>query len=115
MSDYNGWSNRETWLVNLWMDNNGAEYYKMIALDCLKEQLENAEYDVANASRLARGPCGNAFEYVHESESYEFCENKGVFRDLLSTALANVNWYELAKAWLEEVAEEYIQELINNA
>lgn len=26
MSDYNGWTNRATWLVKLWMDNSEVSY-----------------------------------------------------------------------------------------
>lgn len=39
MSDYNGWSNRETWLVNVWFNPESKD-----DLECAKEFLEEA-YD----------------------------------------------------------------------
>ena len=36
MSDYNGWTNRETWLVNVWYDICDAD-----AVDDVKELLEH--------------------------------------------------------------------------
>ena len=39
MSDYNGWTNRETWLVNVWFNPESAD-----DLDWIKEQIES-DYD----------------------------------------------------------------------
>ena len=36
--EYNGWYNYETWLVNLWMDNDQAEheYWREVARECIE-------------------------------------------------------------------------------
>jgi hypothetical protein len=39
MSDYNGWSNRETWLVNVWFNPGSAS-----DLDAIKDMIET-DYD----------------------------------------------------------------------
>ena len=41
--EYNGWTNRETWLVNIWFNPETKS-----DLDCAKETLEEA-YDAAPA------------------------------------------------------------------
>ena len=37
MSDYNGWTNRETWLVNVWFNPESAD-----DVDYAQEQIEEA-------------------------------------------------------------------------
>jgi hypothetical protein len=119
MSDYNGWSNRETWLVNLWMDQSHASYAGIAKQYLVRELNDDGGYDVSTAARKAIFPFADYLQNWHEEVSYtdvlEGDYHASVFADLLSTALANVIWNEIAEAWLDEAAEEYVQELINNA
>lgn len=39
MSDYNGWTNRETWLINVWFNPESPD-----DIDAIQEQFE-ADYD----------------------------------------------------------------------
>ena len=86
---YNGWTNYETWLVNLWIQNNQslhAQLHDMVvtvdtlfaAKEILEAWLDN-EYDL---TKEVLGP--------------------GLFADLLRGAVAEVNWYEIAKNWRNE-------------
>ena len=93
---YNGWSNYQTWLTNLWMDNSegSQEYYQEIAQECLDE----AEGDKQKATRnLAKH-----LEESHEESMEDLKLSVGVFSDLLSHALGSVDWHEIAESLLED-------------
>jgi hypothetical protein len=88
-TDYNGWANKATWLVKLWIDNNqyGQEYW-----------LERA------------GAYGdNAYEFGQElQDSFEETaptEPNGFYTDLMNWALASVDWAAIARAFIEDAAE----------
>lgn len=85
-TEYNGWSNKETWIVNLWLSGNQASYSVLMdavsmpcpavdKVDWLKEQLEWQLDDV----------------------NEEAC----VWRDLLQHAFRQVDWLEIIKANLD--------------
>lgn len=81
---YNGWSNRETWLVNLWMTNDVGDddYLRALANDGrpiyersdeLKETLTDAWNEISN---------GSGFGW-------------GLWIDLMNDALGTVDWREI--------------------
>ena len=85
---YNGWTNYETWVTNLWMDasQGSQEFWRDTAREC------ESAYDL-----------GQAIKAYHD----EFApETTGVFADLLGAALHSVNWTEIANHILDEVNEE---------
>lgn len=71
--DYNGWTNYETWCVKLWLDQYGYE--------------------------ISWGP---AEIWIEELDELEGVRTVGVFRDLLTTALQEVNWTEIDNSYQEE-------------
>lgn len=77
---YNGWTNYETWLVNLWMTNDERYYAQLCEIvasgDCLDDQAEALEDFIR-------------FEYDGESSS--------IWADLINDSLAEVNWYEIVE------------------
>jgi hypothetical protein len=97
---YNGWTNYETWLTNLWMDNEqgSQEFYREMAQQIIdditaSEYLSKEEEEVHQmADRLK--------EYF-ETEFLEDME-AGLKGDLIRAALGSVNWFEIAKTWIEE-------------
>lgn len=96
---YNGWANYETWCVNLWCENEYRISYADFLTD---EQID--EYKVISESarfvlrsRLADSLEKNFSNWLDEKEIH------GVFGDLLGAALASVDWYEIACAWLEKL------------
>lgn len=76
---YNGWSNYETWLVNLWLTNDAGTY--ALALDAAKGG------DVWEAeSRLA----DLADEITEQPPSFA--------GDLVRASLTRVDWREIAES-----------------
>jgi hypothetical protein len=77
---YNGWSNLETWLVSLWLNNDPVSY------DLLQSACKKA---------------GNAFsksEWLESELQGEMCNlqlGASMWSDLLGTSLARVNWLEV--------------------
>ena len=86
---YNGWTNYETWVVNLWLTNNegDAEWLDEIAkgegeihdkADVLKEAIED-------------------MNPLNDSDT-----GASMFTDLLNGALSEVNWYEIIENHLDD-------------
>lgn len=105
---YNGWTNYETWNVNLWLDNEEGSYR-----DCKEraEEFVKANFDPENPKDLDQA-YGDMSKYL-ESMIDEFMpEVTGMFADLLGHALSRVDWYEIATHYIDDVAEDVIKELV---
>lgn len=102
--EYNGWTNYETWLVNLWMDNEEGSQAFFIerAEEIYGEAAEKPHFTRAEvaAQRFA-----DWLKEWHEDNRPEM-PTCGVFYDLLSGALSEVNWDEIAKHYIQAVEEE---------
>ena len=89
MSDtatYNGFKNRETWLISLWLNNDQDSY----------ELLSNVLGLSTSSTRKA--------EKLHnlvEDQMYDLQLEASLWSDLLSTALAKVDWLEVIESNLE--------------
>ena len=103
---YNGWTNYETWLVNLWMDNEqgSQQFWHDAARECWAESgPKHPNPFVADHEGNARILLADRLKDEHEEARPE---TTGVFADLIGAALAEVNWYEIAQALLDTVKEE---------
>lgn len=98
MSDkqYNGWTNYETWLVNLWLssERKAQAYWLGNAEECLK--------DVRNDKAQATGRMAN---YMQEQLADTSPVTSGIYADLITAALSNVNWREVAEHFVDEAKE----------
>jgi len=77
---YNGWTNYETWIVALWIDND-HQYWR------------------ERAAKYKDRP-GILADKLRESLSEH--ELEGMHADLLNAALNRVNWQEIASHLLED-------------
>ena len=85
-TEHNGWTNRETWLTNLWLNNDIGSY----------EQLQE----------ICRRDC-EAWEKVEELEAQfqdqleDMYEVPSFWSDILGTSLDRVDWYRIIEANIE--------------
>ena len=89
--EYNGWTNYETWLVNLWMGQ--SDYWNDMVADVVKgSDSDTPVLDIADY-----------LEQSHDNEYLDLVGNSGVFSDLIGAALSRVNWKEIAEHYFEEL------------
>ena len=93
--EYNGWFNYETWLVKLWIDNDqGSQSY-------WQEQAEEFyKVDADDCSGLA-----DALKEHHEEYLSSIMPDSGFAADLMSAAMSEVNWREIAESLINDAKE----------
>ena len=94
--DYNGWTNYETWNYKLWLDN---EYKTNKSINSLAKsviQTEQEKDQVFKMSELLKMECMNNEPNLKPS----------FYSDVLSASLKEVNFYEIAEAYIEDNREE---------
>lgn len=93
--EYNGWTNYKTWLVKLWQDNEQGEqeYWRDVARECLA----NDDPNISLADLMKE---------QYEERASELAGVTGFWADLMGAALSEVNWFEIAEHWIDEVKEE---------
>jgi len=87
---YQGWTNYETWVVNLWLTNYSGTY------DAILESVRDnaADHDAGEAIK----------EFVEELNPLNDKE-PSLFTDLMNGALSEVNWREIAQSLRETLKE----------
>ena len=90
---YSGWTNKETWLVNLWYMDYMPEYFA---------DMEQYEVD-ANELR-------DAIEYICEESEAMSSLPVGLLADFIRDAWNEVNWHELAEHLNLELAAMEVEE-----
>ena len=81
---FNGWKNKETWLVNLWLG------------DCFQEYIE-ADIDVT--PEFVKEMVESMINDMHDP-SVEW----NLITDLLNCALCEIDYHEIASHYVKEVA-----------
>ncbi len=106
---YNGWSNYPTWAVNLWLSNDRALYEQaremagQAAYDAPED--DNVSDGIWTVQETARFRLADTFkEWVVDDLSPDLGATFAA--DLLGYALGEVDWHEIADAWLEDVSAE---------
>lgn len=95
--EYNGWTNYETWLVKLWMDNEQGtqEYFNEQADEVLERDPDDEDND--RIRTLA--------EIIKEQHEESLPKLEGFAADLMNAALSEVNWEEIANSLIEDAKE----------
>jgi hypothetical protein len=104
---YNGWTNYETWLVNLWMDNEpgSQEFFRDT---CRSIHAETDAYNTGlTVAEVARFRFADWLKQYYTDEQRP--ELPGLYGDLIGAALASVNWDEIARHYIEDLQEEVPQ------
>ena len=96
MSGYNGWNNYETWAAKLWLDNEAWSYTEVTerAKETYSDDIEEYEARYSFQSWLKN--------YVEEMMPEL---PASLASDLLSAALSEIDWYEIAQAYLADAKE----------
>ncbi len=97
---YNGWTNYETWAAKLWMDNDQGSYSYW--QDAAQEVWDDTEADgtfthTENATITLARRLKDEFE-----EANPLANDSSVWSDLLSAAISEINWDEIAKSLIED-------------
>ena len=79
-TEYNGWSNRETWIVSLWMTGDQVYYEQLCEIISSHDNLDDQAEALEDWIR---------FEYDDEYSS--------LWADLINNSLAEVNWCEIVE------------------
>lgn len=93
MDNYNGYSNKCTWIIAFWYDNELWQYEN-------KKQLLQAYH--SDAYNLSQAIKDDVFDIL-ESENYHQATMLG---DLLSTAIHSVDFSDIAEKWIEDYQAE---------
>jgi len=111
MTKYNGWSNYETWNFKLWLDND-QDLHNYIIGEIKKIKAfpnkDNKTYEVSNFLRsyiednVPNLNVSTRSQSVHGSMS----DKNGFYNDILNTALRDINTYEIAESYLEDLKED---------
>jgi len=96
---YEGWANYETWAVNLWLSNDEGSYNYICEL--ADESLTKTKADKHHTHKENAGlALSNLIkDFVEDSKPDQ--QKSSVYTDLLTHALGCVDYYEIAKAWLD--------------
>lgn len=109
--EYNGWTNYETWIVKLWIDNEEATQQRW--REEAKQAWVNAEDSLSAYARFTGKEIFSRDEKAvldleqtlktgHEEALPEL---EGFTADLLSAAMSEVNWHEIAQHLVDSAKE----------
>lgn len=110
---FNGWFNRETWCVNVWLSNDEhlISHFEDSAKQWIRSAIAKSENRFFAESNLAE-----EIERVYRNQALDLFEYSdlgtcNVFLDMLNHSLSEVCWIEIAKHIVDENFDRIIAEL----
>ena len=107
MATYNGWSNYETWNFKLWLDNDESVHnYIMDKIKKISSQkFDNKTYQVADflKSYIEDNMPNLSVSSRGQSLFGLMADKNGFYSDILNMALKDINTYEIAESYLEDI------------
>ena len=112
---YNGWENKPTWLVKLWIDNSEGDqdYWREVCTEIIKEDEDTVDpadaeeddkmYIIYKIEQRLKDEFENGGANILESSTAGV---SSFWSDLLGWALAMVNWLEVAGALYDDAMED---------
>jgi hypothetical protein len=106
---YNGWGNYPTWCVNLWLSNEESLYNEARELVSAPVDLLGSESSLVYVEPDRRRRIAAA-ERLKSWVRDDLAPDLGASfaADLLGYALDDVDWFELADAWLEDAPQRFV-------
>ena len=110
---YEGWSNRETWAANLWLNNDEGLYGQVseMATESLTAGRDD-EGDAGSAAHIARYHLAEQLrdmfeEWAHGEGEDEYVPSGPIYKVLTDIgSLYRVDWHEVAEGWIATAIEE---------
>jgi hypothetical protein len=100
---YNGWTNYETWAVNLWLGNEQESYTYW--RNAAQEAWNDAEDDrpkYFTRSEQARYSLSETLR-SEINDGNPLADQPSVYTDLLNAAISECDWAEIANALLDDI------------
>lgn len=110
--EYNGWTNYETWVVNLWLNNDQGTYdhWQEVAKNVYNHQARDNTTVGMTRMDEAVYLLADRLKDDHHQAKDEILENmkleSSLWADLIGSALDETNWREIAEHLLEDVIVE---------
>ena len=100
---YNGWTNYETWAAALWMDNEegSQRYWAERAQETFDSTRSNTVFTRREQSTLNLAAM---LKDEHEEAAPEL--GASIWSDLLSAAMSEINWHEIAEHLIADIDED---------
>lgn len=101
---YQGWKNYQTWAVALWIDNDYAMhcYWRKATRECKADaaKVEQVKQGYFSSEEIARLTLAERLK--DEVTAGSPIKAASLYADLMSAALQEVNWQEIAEHYLVE-------------
>ena len=104
-NEYNGWSNKQSWLVGLWLDNDYDTYKAIVArVETLERLAANSRQVLERIWTEEQCVRYKLADWIEETvkNNNPLAGDATMYSDLLSHALALVDWGEVARHYIEE-------------
>ena len=106
MSDYNGWTNKETWLVKVHEFFDSEQIKEFLESHFNNEESNLSSY-LCGVERALTLDLADWMEEYHDSliEELGGLPSNSYVQDQLNCAIGSINWVEIAERYDQEIKE----------